>query len=180
MSIKLFAQFGGRQCGPYTLEELADAGVRPDTYVWCKGMTSWRKASEVADVCRFWREKLQPTSNSKPLNALTTTESAVEKLSANTPQSIFEAEDTTVPPRSLLPASIIVFLFCFFPTGIAAIWYAWQTSKVWKDSEHASGAQKDKLQREAYDMNRSAKMWIGITFFMGMIAMAFAMFQLGK
>ncbi|MDE6143194.1 MAG: DUF4339 domain-containing protein, partial [Muribaculaceae bacterium] len=35
--MKYFAIIDGEQKGPFELEELADAGVRPSTYVWCKG-----------------------------------------------------------------------------------------------------------------------------------------------
>ena len=48
----------GKRCGPYELEELADAGVRPGTYIWCKGMDDWEKAEDVADVCRMFRNRL--------------------------------------------------------------------------------------------------------------------------
>lgn len=48
---------GSRQ-GPFELESLADAGVTPDTYVWCKGMPDWMQAAEVPDICRFFRQRL--------------------------------------------------------------------------------------------------------------------------
>ena len=49
---------GDRQVGPMTLEELADLGIRPDTYIWCKGMPDWERADENGDVCRFFRRRL--------------------------------------------------------------------------------------------------------------------------
>ena len=48
----------GRQIGPIELDDIAEAGVRPDTYVWCKGMPDWQEASEVPDICRFFRLRL--------------------------------------------------------------------------------------------------------------------------
>lgn len=48
----------GRQVGPLELEQIVEAGVRPDTYVWCKGMSDWQKASDVPDICRYFRLRL--------------------------------------------------------------------------------------------------------------------------
>ena len=35
--MRYFAMIGGEQRGPYELTELSEAGVTPETYVWCKG-----------------------------------------------------------------------------------------------------------------------------------------------
>lgn len=40
------------------LDDMVKEGVRPDTYVWCKGMDDWQQASEVADICRYFRQRL--------------------------------------------------------------------------------------------------------------------------
>ena len=61
--MKYYAMSGDRRIGPFTLEELPENGVRPDTYVWTKGMPDWKRASEVADICRYFRLRL---SNSLP------------------------------------------------------------------------------------------------------------------
>lgn len=59
--MKYFAMIGGRQYGPMELEDMAGEGVRPDTYVWCKGMPDWMQASEVPDICRYFRQRLSGT-----------------------------------------------------------------------------------------------------------------------
>lgn len=56
--MKFFAMIDGRQVGPIALEDIVEAGVRPDTYVWAKGMSDWAHASEVPDICRFFRLRL--------------------------------------------------------------------------------------------------------------------------
>lgn len=56
--MKYFAMIGGRQIGPLELTDLVKEGVRPDTYVWCKGMDDWAPAEDVADICRFFRQRL--------------------------------------------------------------------------------------------------------------------------
>ena len=59
--MKYFAMIGGHQYGPMELDEMVREGVRPDTYVWCKGMTDWIQASEVPDICRYFRQRLSGT-----------------------------------------------------------------------------------------------------------------------
>lgn len=56
--MKYFAMIGGVQRGPFDLDRLVEEGVRPDTYVWCKGMDDWTQANEVPDICRFFRQRL--------------------------------------------------------------------------------------------------------------------------
>lgn len=36
--------------GPYSKDELRSKGINSDTLVWCTGMRSWKKASEVPEV----------------------------------------------------------------------------------------------------------------------------------
>ena len=59
--MKYFAMIGGRRYGPMDLDGLVREGVRPDTYVWCKGMPDWIKAEEVPDICRYFRQRLSGT-----------------------------------------------------------------------------------------------------------------------
>lgn len=59
--MKYFAMIEGRQYGPMALDEMPRVGVRPDTYVWCKGMTDWIEAAEVPDICRYFRQRLSGT-----------------------------------------------------------------------------------------------------------------------
>lgn len=49
---------GDRQVGPFELEDVVAQGVRPDTYVWCKGMPDWAMAMDVPDICRYFRQRL--------------------------------------------------------------------------------------------------------------------------
>ncbi|MDE6479321.1 MAG: DUF4339 domain-containing protein [Muribaculaceae bacterium] len=59
--MKYFAMIGGRQYGPMSLDDMPKEGVRPDTYVWCKGMDDWMQASDVPDICRYFRQRLSGT-----------------------------------------------------------------------------------------------------------------------
>ncbi|MDE6290614.1 MAG: DUF4339 domain-containing protein [Muribaculaceae bacterium] len=59
--MRYFAMIDGRQYGPMELDDMVREGVRPETYVWCKGMTDWIQASEVPDICRYFRQRLSGT-----------------------------------------------------------------------------------------------------------------------
>lgn len=39
--------------GPFSLEQLAEMEISPDTMVWCKGMANWMKASEVEELAEI-------------------------------------------------------------------------------------------------------------------------------
>lgn len=56
--MKYYAFIDGQEQGPFELEELLNVGVRPSTYVWCKGMADWQKAEEVPDICRLLRQHI--------------------------------------------------------------------------------------------------------------------------
>ena len=47
---KYFFANGNEQRGPYSLEELASFGLRPDTLVWHEGMSEWRRADLVPEL----------------------------------------------------------------------------------------------------------------------------------
>lgn len=65
--MKYFAMIEGRQYGPMELDDMVREGVRPDTYVWCKGMDDWALASDVPDICRYFRQRLSGTLPSQKL-----------------------------------------------------------------------------------------------------------------
>lgn len=50
---------GDEQRGPFEISQLADAGVRPDTYVWCKTMDDWTPASEVPEIRRYFQSRIE-------------------------------------------------------------------------------------------------------------------------
>ena len=59
--MKYFAMIGGHRYGPMDLDDMVREGVRPETYVWCKVMPDWIQASEVPDICRYFRQRLSGT-----------------------------------------------------------------------------------------------------------------------
>lgn len=184
--MKYYAMIDGERRGPFDLNQLADAGVRPSTYIWCKGMEDWEKAEENADVCRMFRNRIydlmHPGSVDAENRALTPAEPETEPGN-NTPPTRFdhvlrdsglpplpsldeiEERENQIPPSGLLlPMAIIVTLLFFPPTGIVAIYYAIKAKKAWHDEPGS---------KIAGSYTRAAKMWTGLTLFLGMIFYAF-------
>ena len=84
--MKYFAFIDGEQKGPFDLDELIGAGVRPSTYVWCRGMDDWQKAEEVADVCQLFLRHLSGKNNPQP-PAKTAPGPASPQTPENSPQN---------------------------------------------------------------------------------------------
>lgn len=175
--MKYFAIIDDKQCGPYSLNELVEAGVGPNTYVWCKGMTDWKQAREVADICRYFRNRIFDLMHPKQSNTEQTTPvDSPEKLTQ--PQSSVQRfpeiadmietnrihENIDIPPRTWLIEAILLTILCFPPTGFMSIYFALKATKAWKEGK----------KKESHEYARKAKMWCGFTFFFGLIFYAFS------
>lgn len=189
---------GGDRQGPFELEKLAEAGVRPGTYVWCKGMADWEKAEDVADICRFYRQRIfdlmHPSQSSPPrqpepapaeIDDLTDVPPGFREMvrrSGQRPEGkVSDSADTSVPPAPTLFISVMLTFFCFPVTGLVAIYYSYKSRRAWTEAERSESrqdkslytdAEREEYRRQAHDYGRQAKMWIGITFFLGMIFFA--------
>lgn len=187
--MRYFAMIDGERRGPFELSQLREAGVGPDTYVWCKEMEDWEPAADVPDICRFWRQEIArimhpgaapavapdepvkdvPVDEQQPLPSYRRTILGEEYDSAMQPDD----ETLATPPPNYLPFAILV-TFLFFPvTGAVAIYHSLQARRLWSHSVNLKGEDRLMLQREAYDSVRASKMWIGISFFLGLILWAF-------
>lgn len=185
--MKYFAIIDGEQKGPFDLEQLGEAGVRPSTYVWCKEMTDWEKAEDVADICRYYRNRLydlmHPGSAAAEKRLAESREMSPQQDDAGNPpafptrfdrylsdsdshiptlEEIDSMQNKDIPPVNVLPIAIIAAILFFLPTGIVAIYYGVKTKKLWREGLH----------KEAHENCRHAKMWTGITFFIGLIFFA--------
>lgn len=185
--MKYYAMIDGERRGPFVLDQLKDEGVTPATFVWCKGMADWERAEDVAEICRYWRQRIFDMMHPRAAQS-------VVEVSVNRPVEItreaymrgFRPEEDPVdieePPVALITLAILVMLLCFPFTGGVALYYAIKSRKAW-DSANASESKKssvlytpeerDQLKKEAHDYARQAKMWIGITLFLGLIWYSF-------
>lgn len=51
---------GHEQKGPFTIEELKNENIKPDTLIWFEGITEWRKASDVEVLKDLFRKGPPP------------------------------------------------------------------------------------------------------------------------
>ncbi|MDE7402210.1 MAG: GYF domain-containing protein [Muribaculaceae bacterium] len=191
--MRYFAMIDGNRQGPYTLAELADAGVTPDTYVWCKGMETWQKADEVADICRYFRRTIfeimhpsAPAANSpaKPnpqAQQFTRFFGIPVEYSGETNPEADESAPLMRPAPTIF-LSLMLMLFCFPVTGAVAFYYSLKARKYWQEALQSESKHQGKLyDREERkrlriklaESDRQARMWVGITFFLGFIMIAF-------
>jgi hypothetical protein len=164
----------GEQVGPFLLSSLPDEGVAPDTYVWCKGMDKWQRAKDVADICRLMRQRLSASSTDKNIEkTIADDEQLNSSRLPELPEIISENVNYDVKPHSFIVEALVVSLFCFPPTGFVALYNAGRGISLWKASVESKNREEIKsLREECYECSVRAKMWTGITFFLGFIVMA--------
>lgn len=173
--MKYFAIIDKKQIGPCSIDELAEAGMHPDTYVWCKGQDDWTEARNVADICRYFRQrlfdKMHPTAATVSPSVPQPQEPAsVEELRRMKMRDAWreigrqiqegqpdEKELESQPPVSWWPFPIILAIIMFFPLGIPAAIYARKADKMWKEGEAS----------ESHECARRSKMYGGIAIAMG-------------
>ncbi|MDE5791623.1 MAG: GYF domain-containing protein [Muribaculaceae bacterium] len=193
--MKYFAMIDGTRRGPYTLEELHSAGVTPDTYVWCKGMADWEKAEEVADICRFYRQRIFNLMHPSASSTEVTEEAPVNGPDDEDPYANFPLQfrgflrqagadpeikeqepDTSYRPTSLIPLSVTLLVLCCPITGFIALYYAIMSRRAWNEAHRSTqdhtkelytDSERQAFSRKAHEYARLARMWCGITFFFG-------------
>ena len=188
--MKYYAFIDGSQQGPFQLEQLIGAGVRPSTYVWCKGMDDWHRADEVPDICRLFRQHLADRNHS--LKSSINDEPPVIPISADNPWQqnktrqeeqrrqmrlpfrgiqVPEPEpDYNTPPQVSMAFAVASLLLCFAPAGIAAVVFTHKSQKAWQQSlSEEPGKPVDELRKQAHEYARQAKMWLGLTVSLGII-----------
>lgn len=184
---KYFAFIDGEEKGPFSLSQLSDVGVRPSTYVWCKGMADWQRADGVEEIKEYFRSHLAGLKNDAPAVIDVTPSSqgasaghpTQEKPSRPPRFSRFgiSAEDApepepdlNMPPRISMALAVCCFIF-FPPTSIAAIIYTAKAQKCWNEAllPTTNSEKSTELRRNAHEYARQAKMWIGLSVFIGII-----------
>lgn len=163
--MKYFAIIDGEQKGPYTLEELHAAGVTPETYIWCKEMPDWRQASEVGDVCRYFRQHLSGTLPKRDGTAATVTseaEDSRQEIFPELPEAGYRDDNIEEAPRNILIYAVLATIFCCPVSGIMAILFSIRTNRLWKEGK----------KEESHDAFRKARLWTGVTFFLGFFIVA--------
>lgn len=202
--MKYFAMIDGEQRGPYELDQLAEAGVRPSTYIWCKDMQDWEKAEDVADVCRMFRNRLYDLMHPTVAVENKVQDAGFEagyrqeegspsrfdrQLNGDLLPSLEEIDartDINKKPANMVLPAVLATLFFFPPLGIFAIYFAIASKRCWRKAEELSERSEakeiknegneitvDDWRKLAHEYSRAAKMWTGITFFIGLILYGF-------
>lgn len=66
MSSKYYMIVGGEQTGPYSLEDLKYAGLKPDSHVWREGLDNWVVASSLPELAHLFNPPSQDAYHEQP------------------------------------------------------------------------------------------------------------------
>ena len=106
----------------------------------------------------------------------------LRKSGVEAPVPTDDSPDIDRAPSPTIFLSFVVMLFCFPITGAVALYYSFKARSSWTEAMRSqSKGNKDlydekerrQLRASAHDYDRQARMWIGITFFLGLIFYAF-------
>ena len=152
----------GLQRGPFTIEELADMNLTPDTPVWYEGLDNWITAAEAPGLAPFLTTRNDGADN-RPVDVEYT--EADSSAGAAFSSNQFGPQQTQEPLRShaceqsrpqsecpptYLAWSIIVTICCCLPLGIAAIIYSGKVKPCWQQGD----------ERGAYKASETAQLLI--------------------
>lgn len=149
-----------QQCGPFSIEELKNKNIQPNTMVWCSGMGDWSEASAVeALAILFHSVTEQPNINNSNTNYTNTNsntnipyKSSFQQLplqnsynNANSNAFGRNMNDVRPMPKNWLVESILVTVLCCLPFGIAGIVNATKVESLYYagDYDGAQQASKD-------------------------------------
>lgn len=174
-----FAFIDGNQQGPFDLYQLKGAGVRPSTYVWCKGMDDWKRADEVEEIRNLFRRHLEERRDEEQVEAPAARIAPQETEQSPQPQPLrfgripasAEPEvDIDTPPQVSMTLAVLSLILCCPPAGVAAVVFTYKAQKTWNEAAKAPGnPDTDSLKRQAHEYARLAKMWLGLTVAFGII-----------
>lgn len=103
---------GKERYGPFTVEQLRERNLTPDTLVWKEGMADWLPARQISEL-----ESLFGTGAT--FSVPTTAPSAPPAL----------------PPKNWLVESILVTILCCLPFGIVGIIHATKVESLWNSGQ---------------------------------------------
>lgn len=179
--MEIYIHSNGSNMGPYSLEQLKDLGISPDTPVWYNGLPDWTPAG-VAPATRelFFApspdKAIVPAEPSAEAQATPASgESAPPVPGAQqgynpnqgyyggqgyNPQGYPYGPGQQGPPPSYLAWAIISTLCCCMPFGIVAIIYASKVNGLWLRGD-VNGA---------YKASARAQTWTILAIVIGLLA----------
>ena len=146
-----------QQNGPFTPEQLKTHNIRPETMVWCSGMTDWVQAGTVKELEFLFNPNVQqqPTNQQQTVpppqqqRPATNTHPRYQWQNvnggSNTQQDNTKSLHYLRPiPKNWLIESILVTIFCCLPFGIAGIVYATKVESLYYTGDYLAAEQASK------------------------------------
>ncbi len=146
------------QCGPFTPNELARKGIRPDTMVWRSGMVDWVEAGTMPELNYLFDSKIpvpqevkQPEQ--KPPQPTTVYSQQPQQQNRPNPQNKPDSQvnlNGILPmPKQWLVESILLTIFCCSPISLVGIFYAGRVETLYRNNDYEG----------AMDASKKAKQW---------------------
>ena len=184
--MEIYIHANGSNKGPYSLEQLKDLGISPDTPVWYNGLPDWTPAG-VAPATRelFFApspdKAIVPEEPSAEAQATPASGESAPPIPGGrqgynpnqgyygrqgyNPQGYPYGPGQQGPPPSYLAWAIISTLCCCIPFGVVAIVYASKVNSLWARGD-MYGAQK---------ASKRAQLWTILAIVLGLLANFFVM-----
>lgn len=174
-----------RQAGPYSLQDLSECDITPDTPVWHDGLNDWVKASEVEELAALLASQPPAVPVEEPTGAqvIITCDNAEpqQQQPADQPASpaviyvpayaippgyvpVVPAGTEPKSPPSYLVWAIICTIVCFLPLGVCAIIFS---TKV---KSHFKAGRLDK----AYRASELAALFVILSFVVWLVWLPFS------
>lgn len=115
---------GKERFGPFSIEELKDKDITPQTLVWKEGLPDWVAANTLSDLKVLFQTA---KDDFKPAD------------------QTHHSHDLPVAPKNWLVESVLVTIFCCLPLGIVGIILALLVDSLWKEG-HKEAAQRLSLE----------------------------------
>ncbi len=136
------------QTGPLTLEELLATDLTADTPVWHEGLETWMPARNIA-----------------ALEAMFASQAPAQEPVCAAAEPVAERQAPSRPcPPTYLVWAILTTLLCCTPFGIAAIVYATQVKRYYKQGDYS----------KARKASERAALWVILAFVLGLIYLPFS------
>lgn len=134
-----------RHAGPYSAEQLVEAGLNDDTLVWCEGLTAWTPAGQIEELSTMMRMRQSMENDSPETDTTVASEEPQKPQKPYTPQPTPQPAPQAAPqpeyreavmaaepcPPAYIAWSIIATLLCCTIVGIPAIIFSSMTKSAY-------------------------------------------------